>query len=181
MEDQGIVKLRVKKMKGVVARKRVLEVDGVPHELQLGENQIALPPGEHEVKAYMRAPIGSKIGVSKPVTLCLNAGRTVELVYHMVGGAFSREWRLEIPGQEAPPPAPVAAWAWLFVIACIAIPVVALGGAIPAVLGVLGAGGCLAAAKSQKLSTVARIGTCLAITLGCWAAFGLLIALCLKK
>jgi hypothetical protein len=182
MADQAIVTLRVNAMKGVIAKKRVLEVDGTPHELQIGDNRINLPAGVHQLTAYMRALIGAKMGPSKPLMLSLHPGQTIDLVYHLVvGGTFSREFRLEIVGQEAPPPAPVAAWAWVFVVPCIAIPVVALGGGIPVMLGVLGAGGCLMVAKSQKLPVPARVGLCLGITVACWAAFGLLIAAFLRR
>jgi len=176
MEQKAVLNLRVDDMKGVHAKKRILEIDGTPHELRVGENQIALPPGRHSLKTYMRAPIGNKICMSKPLVLDLATGQTADVVYHMVGGAFSREFRLEVSGQDAPPPAPVAWWAWLFVVPCIAIPIVALGGAIPVVLGVLGAGGCLSVAKARTSPAPVRVLICLAITVACWTVFGLIIS-----
>lgn len=62
-------------------------------------------------------------------------------------------------------------WAWFFAIACFAIPVVSLGGAIPAALG-CGAGGyCLTLARKTELTERARaIGRALVVVLS-WSAF----------
>ena len=67
------------------------------------------------------------------------------------------------------------AWAWIFAIACGAIPVISLGGAIPAVIGIAGASGCLAASRSPKMPTIAKLLVCIGITVVCWALFVLLI------
>jgi hypothetical protein len=169
--------VNVAQMKGVVARKRILEINGAhQHELQPGPNELAVADGTYQFNAYIRAPIGTKVCATKPLTVTLAPGQTVELVYHMVGGRLNREFRLEVKGQEAPPPAPLPAWVWVFVVACAAIPVVSLGGAVPAVLGVLGAGGCVSTAKAKGLPLVARLGICLAITVACWIGFIVLIS-----
>lgn len=144
--------------------------------MQWGPNELELPAGDYEMKVYLRAPIGNKVGVSKPLAVHLDEGVPVELVYHAVGKWLGNEFRLEIVGQEAPPPPPAPAWAWIFVAACVAIPVVALGGAIPGALGAGGAGACFQIAKAQKLSAALRAAICVAVTAGCWAVFVLMIA-----
>ena len=63
-------------------------------------------------------------------------------------------------------------WAWAFAAACIAIPIVAIGGAIPGALGAGGAGACVAIARNSKKSVGARLALCAVVTLVCWGAFG---------
>jgi hypothetical protein len=167
--------------KGVNAKRRVLEVDGVEHEMQWGDNELELLPGEHRLVAYLRAPLGNKIGETKALSVCLEDGRAVQLRYHVVGTLFAREFRLEIAGQEVPPPAPMPSWAWFFMVACVAIPVVALGGAVPTVLGVLGAGGCAHVAKAKRLTVAWRILASLLITAMCWLIFIVVVTLALKR
>jgi hypothetical protein len=92
------------------------------------------------------------------------------------------------PGSEAerPPsaPAPVKqkqtlkqafsdlpAWAWVFVVACLALPVVNLGGAIPGALGFGGAAGCANVAKKTDWEGAPRVLVCALITGGVWTLF----------
>lgn len=64
--------------------------------------------------------------------------------------------------------APMPPWAWVFIVACLAL--VVLGGAIPAGFGVAGAMGIGAIARRGDMSAAARAGLCLAIVAGCWVA-----------
>jgi hypothetical protein len=65
-------------------------------------------------------------------------------------------------------------WSWAFCGACLAIPVVTLGGAIPAAIGAGGASVCASVAKKPELSVAARAGICAVVTAVAW---GLLLAL----
>lgn len=73
---------------------------------------------------------------------------------------------------ESPPGLPI--WAWFFALACIAIPIAAMGGAISGGLGAGGMAGCLTVARGEG-SVATRVGICVAITAGVWAAFYALI------
>ena len=75
--------------------------------------------------------------------------------------------------KDARPPLP--RWVWPFAAACFAIPVVALGGAIPSGLGVFGAFYCLAAARDKRKSVRNRLIHCFAATSTVWALFFLLV------
>ena len=77
-----------------------------------------------------------------------------------------------VPGSAADP---VPKWTWPFMIACVAIPVVSLGGALPAALAAAGIGGMLSVARINRWSTAMRAGACAVITLACWGAFGLVV------
>ena len=59
-------------------------------------------------------------------------------------------------------------WAWTFMILCVLIPVVSLGGAIPGALGVGGAAGCASLAKSKKMKKSMKVVSCMELTFLCW-------------
>lgn len=71
-----------------------------------------------------------------------------------------------------PKPPPIPAWAWIFAVMCGAIPLVTLGGAIPAAIGFGGAGGCIGLARNPELNIAVRVGGCIAITAICWGLLG---------
>ena len=58
-------------------------------------------------------------------------------------------------------------WAIVFAVLCGAIPIVTMGGAIPAVIGIAGAGLCIFVAK-LKLPTILRVLFCTGITVVAW-------------
>ena len=65
-------------------------------------------------------------------------------------------------------------WAWGFVAACVLIPIVSFGGAIPGAIG--GGGGymCWSIARNTELPTAARIAICAGVSLICWVLFAAL-------
>jgi len=69
------------------------------------------------------------------------------------------------------PTLPTPAWAWLFVVACVLIPILTLGGAIPGAIGGGGAFGCFAVAKDPSKQAGTRVLICVGITAVCWAIF----------
>jgi hypothetical protein len=70
------------------------------------------------------------------------------------------------------PPAEIPQWAYFFAVLCGIIPVLTLGGAIPVMVGVGGAGGCIKVARSAAMPLVVRLFLCVAITAACWLAIG---------
>jgi hypothetical protein len=71
---------------------------------------------------------------------------------------------------------PTPQWAYFFAAACGAIPIVALGGFIPAALGVGGAGGCLKVSRLGSVPVILRLLVCVGITGSCWLLFALMLA-----
>jgi len=65
-------------------------------------------------------------------------------------------------------------WVLVFAILCLLIPIVSLGGAIPAVLGILGIAFCVSVSKSS-MSVSARVIVCILITLAAWVLWFLLM------
>lgn len=72
------------------------------------------------------------------------------------------------PAKPVKPPIP--GWAWVFAVACGIIPILTLGGALPAVIGIGGASGCIGVARNPELPVGTRIGICVGITALCWIA-----------
>jgi hypothetical protein len=66
---------------------------------------------------------------------------------------------------------PSPGWAWIFAVACGIIPVLTLGGAIPAAIGFCGASGCVTVARNDAKSVGVRVGICCGITAVCWILF----------
>jgi hypothetical protein len=77
---------------------------------------------------------------------------------------------------DAPAQANMPKWAWLFVGGCALIPIVALGGALPVIIGLGGAAACRSIARREDMSEGMRAAICLAITIGCWIGFIVMIA-----
>jgi hypothetical protein len=81
-----------------------------------------------------------------------------------------------------PPPSAAAAvravpgWAYLFALACGVIPVLSLGGFIPAMIGIGGASSCIKISSSGSLPGVVRVFLCIGITIGCWVVFAGMVA-----
>ena len=68
-------------------------------------------------------------------------------------------------------------WAWIFVVACFAIPVITVGGALPTGIGFGAAGGCAQVAKKTDWETPPKVLACAGIAAGAWIlVFGLLAA-----
>jgi hypothetical protein len=77
-----------------------------------------------------------------------------------------------LPGSAADP---VPKWAWVFIVACVLIPVITVGGAVPAGLAGAGISATLSVARLSRWSAAKRVGVCSLITLACWGSLGLLL------
>lgn len=62
-------------------------------------------------------------------------------------------------------------WAYAFMVACILIPIVSLGGAISGGIGAGGAATCRAIANNPAISKTSRVMLCAAATFLCWTLF----------
>ena len=59
-------------------------------------------------------------------------------------------------------------WTWIFIVLCMLIPILCMGGAIPAVFGILGATFCIRVAMGQSKNIVGKILGCIGITVVAW-------------
>ena len=71
---------------------------------------------------------------------------------------------------------PMPKWAWAFIAACVAIPIVTLGGAIPVLLGIGGAWACAAFSRHPTRTTGAKILLATGTTVLTWALLFAFIA-----
>jgi hypothetical protein len=74
-------------------------------------------------------------------------------------------------GKEVTQQPPMPKWAWIFIVLCAAIPVVAIGGAVPLLIGLAGGAACSRIAKHVSWSVAGRMAACAAVTLVSWVAF----------
>ena len=70
---------------------------------------------------------------------------------------------------------PIPGWAWVFAVVCGAVPVFALGGAIPGALGFGAASGCITVARDSSHSLAVRVAICASLTCMCWVLFVALV------
>lgn len=67
-------------------------------------------------------------------------------------------------------------WAWIFMGLCLLIPIVTMGGAVPAVIGFIGAWGCAGLASNKRWPIVVRVVLCLLVTITSWGGLALALA-----
>jgi hypothetical protein len=71
-------------------------------------------------------------------------------------------------GQPIVLPLPVPKWGWIFVFACFCI--ICLGGALPAMIGFIGAMACAKISRMGRKGTAFKVLCCLGVTIVCWVA-----------
>ena len=69
------------------------------------------------------------------------------------------------PAKRHPP-----GWVWTFVVICMVIPIITVGGAVPAAIGVSGALGCISVSRS-KLAAGMRVFLCIVVSSTTWLVF----------
>ena len=62
----------------------------------------------------------------------------------------------------------VPRWTWLFLVACIILPITTIGGAIPSVLAMLGIILCAKVSLSTRISTAIKLMLCFGISTAVW-------------
>ena len=99
---------------------------------------------------------------------------THQCILHSRTNGFTSNYDLSVDGRSIQTGQPVAKlqsiprWVWIFVVACAAIPVVTLGGAIPALLGIGGAAACIVISRHPARSTRSKALWAVGITLLAW-------------
>ncbi|HMA36601.1 MAG TPA: hypothetical protein VKY74_19255 [Chloroflexia bacterium] len=95
---------------------------------------------------------------------------------HVVSNGFAYRYDLAVDGVSLTTgqpaiPRPLPSWAWAFIIACAVIPILTLGGAVPAMIGVGGAFGCANLARDSSKPVGTRVALCSGVVLLCWTLF----------
>ena len=145
-------------------------IDGVPYDIEF---KPGVWTGRHKLIVNgetINLPVkalASYTGMDVPVQIGAREGRFV-LVDNKadiaVNGVFLGS------GRPYAPLAPIPWWVWIFVAACIAIPFVAGGGALFAMIGLAGVILCLRVARLPLMPSVKALA-CLGVTLLTWGVF----------
>ncbi len=149
---------------------------------------IQLEDGTHLVELDQRWVSGKRIirvdgqVVLESKSAPMNTGNDDEFliglhkcILHSRTNGFTSNYDLSVDGRSIQTGLPVAKlqpipkWVWIFVVACAAIPVVTLGGAIPALLGIGGAAACVVISRHPTRSTRAKTLWAAGITALSWA------------
>lgn len=105
------------------------------------------------------------IGMDVPVEI---GGKRCRLVVHgkkadiAVDGVFVESGEVYEPLQGMPK------WNWIFIVMCLAIPIISMGGALPVLIGLMGAMWTCRVASANKRSVVVKMLCCWGIAMLCW-------------
>lgn len=72
-------------------------------------------------------------------------------------------------GEVYAPKTPIPAWFWIFAVLNLLIPIVSLGGAVNALIGLVGATICANIVRKPTMTTMVKIIICLLVTAAAWA------------
>ena len=146
-----------------------ITVDGVQytvvftHNSWSGRNKLTVNGEEVPLK---KTPFQAFVGSDQPVNIGGSECRLVVIGSQAdlaVNGTYIDSNKSYIPLKSMP------WWTWIFVCACIAIPIISLGGALPVVIAILASIGCVRLSVSPTMKTAGKILSCLGITLAAWA------------
>jgi hypothetical protein len=73
-----------------------------------------------------------------------------------------------VPGSGA---VPLPKWAYAFIAVCVVIPMITMGGAVPAAIGIGAAAGCASVARDESKTMGTRVAYCAGITALAWGLF----------
>jgi hypothetical protein len=149
---------------------------------------VQLEDGTHTVELDKRWASGKRIIrvdgqiVSESKVVWMDTGSDDEFwigghdcVIHRRTNGFTGSYDLSIDGHSVHTGQPVAKlrampkWAWIFIVACGIIPLLTLGGAVPVLIGLGGAWGCVVVSRHPTRSTRAKAVWATGITLVAWA------------
>lgn len=135
------------------------------HSIVLGKHNLTINGVSNTIKGSFFSSI---LGFDEPINF---DGIEARLVVErkkpdiVVNGVYLQSQKPYIPRPK---------WSIVFVILCILIPIISLGGALPAVIGVVGALACVQISKTS-LPVAARIALCILITAAAWVLWFVLI------
>ena len=134
-----------------------------------GKHKLTINGKEVELK---KSPFQAFVGMDLPIDI---AGKECRFVLIgnkadiAVDGTYIDSKKLYVPLKSMP------WWTWIFVIVCIAIPIVSLGGALPVVIALLCSIWCVRVSVSPNIRTAIKVLCCLGILVLAWILFGILL------
>ena len=147
----------IKLVPGFLSAKKTVYVNGQLVEEEFSTKQSLLGNSETDFL------IGSH-----PIKIVdLSNGLSIKYDLFIDGKSFST-------GKSYTPLPPIPFWLWFVAFACGIIPIISLGGAIPALLGVGGATICLSQCRDESKTIQVRVIICIGITILVWVLFAFL-------
>lgn len=155
-------------------REWIFELDGKKHKISFTPKSRS---GRHELwvdgcrTPVTKEPFKSLLGIDQTIDLgdyvcrLVWTGGQADLA---VNGVFLDSG---LPYQ----PLKLPRWSWPFVLLCLLIPIVALGGGIPIIIGLFGAYGCIRAAVAGDRPKKKRVLISGGVVLLAWIVFGLML------
>jgi hypothetical protein len=150
---------------GYISGNRSIRVDGIP---------IQLPPGAASSFFDFGSNHPFKIGSHN----CIIHIRTNGITFSF---DLSIDGRSIATGKQVDSSTSVPSWAWAFVVACGIIPILSLGGSIPALIGAGGACYCYSLSQDTSKTISTRIFMCFGTTAISWSLFGALLIAIMKR
>ena len=154
-----------------------IDIDNNKHKIKFiqskfsGKNRLEID--ENEV-AINKSAFQGIVGIDQLITIgnkeCrfVSSGNKADIV---VDGVYVDSKKQYIPSES------IQWWGWIFVVMCVAIPIISLGGALPALIGMVGGVYCIRISVSPYRKTGSKVLACSGITITAWLLFLLLIAI----
>lgn len=119
-----------------------------------------------------KAPLQGLVGVDQPIAI---AGKECRFVLIgkkadiAIDGIYVDSKKPYIPLESMP------WWTWVFIIACAAVPIISLGGALPVMFSLSCAAGCVKVSVMPNMSEILKVMCCFAISALDWVMLGVLL------
>lgn len=132
------------------------------HKLMINGKEVALK----------KSPFQAFVGLDQPINI---AGKECRFVLIgnkadiAIDGTYIDSNKAYVPLKSMP------WWAWIFIISCIAVPIVSLGGALPVVIALLCSIWCVRVSVSPNIKTTIKLLCCLGIAALAWTLLGILL------
>ena len=152
-----------------------INVNGEDHEVAFTPNQWS---GKHRLTIdgenieLKKSPFQFLVGTDQPINV---AGKECRFVLIgnkadiAVDGTYINNNKPYVPLKRMP------WWTWIFIVACIAVPIVSLGGALPIVIALLCSALCVRISVFPNMNTGIKVLCCFGISALAWALLGVLV------
>lgn len=152
-----------------------ITINGMTNTVTFTPNQWS---GKHKLTVngkevlLKKSPFETFVGTDQPINI---AGKECRFVLignkadMAVNGTYVDSKKLYVPLKSMP------WWTWIFLVLCIAVPVVSLGGALPVGIALLCSIWCVRVAISPNMKTAIKILCCFGITALAWTLLGILL------
>ena len=145
----------------------IIQIDGVPHGVEFkqgtwsGKMSCTVDGVETVIPnkfTYNYAGMDVPVQIGTKECRLVRSGKMLDIA---VDGIYAESGKPYVPLGKMP------GWAWIFVALCLILPIAALGGALPVILGILGAAACARTARYPR-KTASNVLRCVGITALCW-------------